>query len=95
MTTATAGAETPTHPSSPHATGKRQSLTERAFWLMAAKTLAFAFAFALPLLLTRRLTQALAGAADVLFRIDSIPSRRFRKASTSAGSKALPRCSRT
>ncbi len=33
------------------------SLTARAFWLMAAKTLAFAFSFALPLLLVRRLSQ--------------------------------------
>ena len=39
-------------------TRKGESLTERAFWLMAAKTLAFVFAFALPLLLTRRLSQA-------------------------------------
>jgi O-antigen/teichoic acid export membrane protein len=36
---------------------KVQSLTARAFWLMAAKTLAFVFAFALPVLLTRRLSQ--------------------------------------
>ena len=64
MTTATtAAAETPAHEFSPNATAseatqKGQSLTERAFWLMAAKTLAFLFAFALPLLLTRRLSQA-------------------------------------
>ncbi|MEP7198297.1 MAG: oligosaccharide flippase family protein [Chloroflexota bacterium] len=33
------------------------SLTARAFWLMLARTLAFAFSFALPLLLVRRLSQ--------------------------------------
>jgi O-antigen/teichoic acid export membrane protein len=33
------------------------SLTSRALWLMCAKTLAFAFSFALPLLLVRRLDQ--------------------------------------
>lgn len=39
-------------------TRKVESLTERAFWLMLAKTLAFVFAFALPVLLTRRLSQS-------------------------------------
>ena len=34
---------------------KSQSLTGRALWIMSAKTLAFAFSFALPLLLVRRL----------------------------------------
>lgn len=38
--------------------GKGGSLTARTLWLMAAKTLAFAFSFALPLLLVRRLSQA-------------------------------------
>jgi O-antigen/teichoic acid export membrane protein len=33
------------------------SLTAQAFWLMLARTLAFAFSFALPLLLVRRLSQ--------------------------------------
>jgi O-antigen/teichoic acid export membrane protein len=33
------------------------SLTSQAFWLMAAKTISFAFAIALPLLLVRRLSQ--------------------------------------
>src|ERR1041384_394548 len=33
------------------------SLTLGAFWIMFAKTLAFAFSFALPLLLVRRLSQ--------------------------------------
>ena len=33
------------------------SLTARAFWLISAKTLAFVFGFALPLLLVRRLSQ--------------------------------------
>src|ERR1044072_5944564 len=33
------------------------SLTARAFWLILAKTLAFVFGFALPLLLARRLSQ--------------------------------------
>jgi O-antigen/teichoic acid export membrane protein len=35
----------------------RASLTVQAFWLMIAKTLAFVFAFALPILLTRTLSQ--------------------------------------
>src|SRR5215475_1219689 len=41
-------------------TGKRlepASLTARAAWFMAARTLAFAFSFGLPLLLVRRLDQ--------------------------------------
>ena len=36
---------------------QRRSLTVQAFWLLVAKTLAFAFAFALPILLTRTLSQ--------------------------------------
>lgn len=36
---------------------KNVSLTSRTFWLMFAKTLAFVFGFALPLLLVRRLSQ--------------------------------------
>ena len=36
---------------------QRSSLTVQAFWLLIAKTLAFAFAFALPVLLTRSLSQ--------------------------------------
>ena len=36
---------------------QRSSLTVQAFWLLIAKTLAFMFAFALPVLLTRSLTQ--------------------------------------
>jgi O-antigen/teichoic acid export membrane protein len=39
------------------AADKKVSLTARALWLMCAKTLAFAFSFALPLLLVRRLDQ--------------------------------------
>src|SRR5829696_4016354 len=35
----------------------RRSLTVQAFWLLLAKTLAFMFAFALPVLLTRTLSQ--------------------------------------
>jgi O-antigen/teichoic acid export membrane protein len=38
-------------------TSQGGSLTARAFWLMAAKTLSFAFGFVLPLLLLRRLSQ--------------------------------------
>ncbi len=34
-----------------------RSLTEQAFWLLLARTLAFIFAFALPILLTRTLSQ--------------------------------------
>ncbi len=40
---------------SPHT--QRSSLTVQAFWLLVAKTLAFAFAFGLPILLTRSLSQ--------------------------------------
>lgn len=36
---------------------QQRSLTVQAFWLMIAKTLAFIFAFALPVLLTRTLSQ--------------------------------------
>jgi O-antigen/teichoic acid export membrane protein len=36
---------------------RRSSLTAQAFWLLIAKTLAFMFAFALPILLTRSLSQ--------------------------------------
>ena len=36
---------------------QRSSLTVQAFWLMVAKTVAFMFAFALPVLLTRTLSQ--------------------------------------
>ena len=36
---------------------QRSSLTVQAFWLLIAKTLAFAFAFALPVLLTRSMSQ--------------------------------------
>ena len=36
---------------------KPRSLTVQAFWLLIAKTLAFVFAFALPILLTRSLSQ--------------------------------------
>ena len=36
---------------------QRSSLTVQAFWLLIAKTLAFVFAFALPVLLTRTLSQ--------------------------------------
>lgn len=38
-------------------TAKSSSLTTRTFWLICAKTLAFALGFALPLLLVRRLSQ--------------------------------------
>lgn len=38
-------------------TAKSSSLTTRTFWLICAKSLAFAFGFALPLLLVRRLSQ--------------------------------------
>jgi O-antigen/teichoic acid export membrane protein len=40
-----------------HQQKHRGSLTVQAFWLMTAKTLAFVFAFALPVLLTRTLSQ--------------------------------------
>src|ERR1051325_12097062 len=40
-----------------HQQKHRSSLTVQAFWLLIAKTLAFVFAFALPILLTRTLSQ--------------------------------------
>jgi O-antigen/teichoic acid export membrane protein len=40
-----------------HQQKHRGSLTVQAFWLLLAKTLAFVFAFALPILLTRSLSQ--------------------------------------
>jgi len=42
---------------SSHPPKQRNSLTVQAFWLLIAKTLAFMFAFALPVLLTRSLSQ--------------------------------------
>jgi O-antigen/teichoic acid export membrane protein len=42
---------------SSHHEKQRSSLTVQAFWLLIAKTLAFVFAFALPVLLTRSLSQ--------------------------------------
>lgn len=47
----------------------RRSLTAQAFWLLAAKTLGFAFAFALPILLTRTLSQNEYGLFKQLFLI--------------------------
>ncbi len=43
--------------STPQNVEKASSLTARTMWLMSAKTVAFACAFALPVLLTRRLSQ--------------------------------------
>jgi len=51
------------------ATRKGETLTERAFWLMLAKTLAFALAFALPVLLTRRLSQTEYGLFKQVFLV--------------------------
>lgn len=48
---------------------KETSLTTRAFWLMFAKTLGFAFAFALPPLLVRRLTQTEYGLFKQIFLV--------------------------
>ena len=47
----------------------RRSLTAQAFWLLVAKTLAFAFAFALPVLLTRTLSQSEYGLFKQVFLI--------------------------
>ena len=47
----------------------RKSLTAQAFWLLIAKTLAFMFAFALPVLLTRSLSQNEYGLFKQLFLI--------------------------
>jgi O-antigen/teichoic acid export membrane protein len=51
------------------ATRQPESLTKRAFWLMLAKTLAFAFAFALPVLLTRTLDQTEYGLFKQVFLV--------------------------
>jgi O-antigen/teichoic acid export membrane protein len=50
-------------------TTQRRSLTVQAFWLMLAKTLAFVFAFALPVLLTRSLSQTEYGLFKQVFLI--------------------------
>jgi O-antigen/teichoic acid export membrane protein len=50
-------------------TAKRTSLTLRVFWLILAKTLAFAFGFALPLLLVRRLSQTEFGLYKQVFLV--------------------------
>jgi O-antigen/teichoic acid export membrane protein len=47
----------------------RSSLTVQAFWLLIAKTLAFIFAFALPVLLTRTLSQSEYGLFKQVFLI--------------------------
>ncbi len=47
----------------------RSSLTVQAFWLLIAKTLAFVFAFALPVLLTRSLSQSEYGLFKQVFLI--------------------------
>ena len=47
----------------------RRSLTAQAFWLLIAKTLGFMFAFALPVLLTRTLSQNEYGLFKQLFLI--------------------------
>ena len=49
----------------------RSSLTVQAFWLLIAKTLAFIFAFALPILLTRSLSQNEYGLFKQVFLIIS------------------------
>ena len=46
-----------------------QSLTARTFWLAAAKTLAYAFAFSLPVLLTRALSQTEYGLFKQVFLV--------------------------
>jgi O-antigen/teichoic acid export membrane protein len=51
------------------AANKGGSLTVRTFWLMSAKTLAFVFAFALPVLLTRRLSQSEYGLFKQVFLV--------------------------
>src|ERR1051326_1366636 len=48
---------------------QRSSLTVQAFWLLVAKTLAFVFAFALPVLLTRTLSQSEYGLFKQVFLI--------------------------
>lgn len=48
---------------------QQNSLTMQAFWLMSAKTMAFIFAFALPILLTRTLSQNEYGLFKQIFLI--------------------------
>src|ERR1700749_3199006 len=48
---------------------KETSLTARAFWLMLAKTLGFAFTFLLPPLVVRRLSQTDYGLFKKIFRV--------------------------
>src|SRR5215211_3266026 len=48
---------------------KEMSLTARAAWFMFARTLAFAFSFALPILLVRRLSQHDFGLYKQLFLV--------------------------
>ena len=48
---------------------QRSSLTVQAFWLLIAKTMAFVFAFALPVLLTRTLSQSEYGLFKQVFLI--------------------------
>lgn len=48
---------------------ERGTLTGRAFWLMTARTLAFAATFALPLLLVRRLSQEALGVYRQVFLV--------------------------
>src|SRR3712207_9037366 len=48
---------------------KETSLTARAFWLMFAKTLGFAFTFLLPPLLVRRLSQTEYGLFKQIFLV--------------------------
>lgn len=52
-----------------HQQKHRSSLTVQAFWLLIAKTLAFVFAFALPILLTRTLSQSEYGLFKQVFLI--------------------------
>src|ERR1044072_6453679 len=52
-----------------HQQKHRSSLTVQAFWLLIAKTLAFVFAFALPILLTRTLSQSEYGLLKQVFLI--------------------------
>jgi O-antigen/teichoic acid export membrane protein len=56
------------------ATSTSSSLTARAFWLIFAKTLAFVFGFALPLLLVRRLSQTDLGLYKQAFLVVSTAS---------------------
>jgi len=59
----------PNNPSEANGSNKSLSLTRQAIWIICAKTLAFVFSFALPLLLVRRLNREEFGLYKQVFLI--------------------------